>query len=408
MLHLQDDSHALSFGRYYRASRYPIFHPELTLQSYQKLIRLVVNRLDLFRAADKQLIHQMIANCLRYMMCLPASSTFHHRTAGGLFYHSLETASIAATLAEDEENFDQSLVIAAFIGGLLHDVGKVLTTFHVYPARLEEQDRGFGELNQPEPIGSKWDPTETTMWDWAQKHSVTHVLLEYQSSRLVRGHEAAASDLWRSIVPPELLSSLRCLSTTAVSLLENYLEHISFHDPLAQLIKKADHLSVDRDINPRFRWQPKRSDLHLLRRFLEYAALCPWNKYGGSFLLADIYVDGKDTGQSLPFFKMETLDMILFRDYLLAEDWYGHSYPDQADFGILMPILEHYGYLNPKVPNITGFELERCLTRYKPAFMATTFYPREEIGADRKVPLSYFPMGTRIAPAGLPEVRLLL
>lgn len=340
-----DDNHALSMGRYYRAARFPVVNPEITYLSYEKLIRLELGKLGFLGHDEKQLIRQLLRNLLSYMMCLPASSTFHHRTAGGLFYHSLETAALSAELAREGDEPSDGYIFAAFIGGLLHDLGKVLTLFHVYPLALKDQDRSFGRLEEAWPDANRWRPEDESLWAYCGRHGAKFLALHYQTDAPI-GHEAAAAPFWRTLLPDGLMVALHARNASATEVVCAYLDHERFCDPLIKVIKSADHLSRDRDINPRFRWAPKRSDLHVLRRFMEYAAISRWNHSTSPFMLADVWIKGADTGHTLPFFRTEYFDLRAFKSYILSEDLHGYGLADNGDIDALAAILEKYGILN--------------------------------------------------------------
>jgi hypothetical protein len=394
-----DDNHALSMGRYYRAARFPVVDPAITYMSYEKLIRLELSKLSFLSGTEKRLTRQMLRMMLDYMMCLPASSTFHHRTAGGLFYHSLETAALAAEKIRDTAQPTEGQILAAFLGGLLHDLGKVLTLFHVYPLSLRDQDHGFGSLQEPFPDAERWQPHDESLWAWCSRQKVKYLALHYQTDGPI-GHEAAAAPFWRDFLPDELMQALLQRDAEAAAILISYLDHENFNDPLVKAIKTADHISRDRDINPLFRWAPKRSDLHVLRRFIEFASISRWNHSTSPFMMADVWIKGADSSHTLPFFRTQYFDLGAFKSYLLSEDLYGCALSHNGDINALAAILERYGLLNRQVPICPVGRVEPIGEGFRPAFWANVKYIEEEDAEPVREPLSYFPFGARIAPHG--------
>lgn len=405
----QDDNHALSMGRYYRAARFPVVNPEITFLSYEKLIRLELLKLGFLRDAEKQLLRQLLRKLLDYMMCLPASSTFHHRTAGGMFYHSLETAALAAAEIRESDVPTEGRILAAFLGGLFHDLGKVLTLFHVYPLCLADQDRGFGSLQEPDPDRDRWQPMEESLWAWCRRQGVRYLALQYQTDGPI-GHEAAAAPFWRSFLPDELIQAVTRRDAEAAQTLADYLDHTKFHDPLIKTIKSADTISIGRDINPEFRWQPKRSDLHIIRRFIEFASISVWNDAESPFMMADVWVKGTDSGHTLPFFKAWYSNMDIFRDYLLSEDLYGHALSGGGDPKSILAILENHGLLYRRVPICPPHQLKPLDWGPKSSRWTKVSYPEEDWDGKRAIsePAGYFPMGARLAPPGLSAVHVYL
>lgn len=403
----QEDDHALSFGRYFRAARFKVIQPELTMASYEPEFDLVLQRLSFLTRREKAVLRETLRKFVDYTMCLPASSTFHHRTAGGLFFHSLETAALAAAHVQEQEGASIGMILAAFIGGLMHDAGKILTLFHVYPLRREDQTRGFGELEIPDPDLPRWDPMAGNLWSWCQEHDAEYLMLHYQRDSHL-GHEAATGAIWRELISEELLEAVLRRDQKAFFLLEDYLDRREFHHVLVGAIKQADNESIDRDTNPKFRWQPKYSDLHVARRFIEFASLCSWNTAYSPFIMADIWLNGQDTGEALPFFRMSTDRLNMFGKYLRAEENFGAALRENGRPAGTVPALELHGILNRHIPMIKRDMFEDVSPRDWPAFNAEVQFVNGEDIRVRKEPLSYFPLGSKIAWAGMPEVRVLL
>ena len=401
-----DDNQALSFGRYYRAARFPVIPPEVTLLSYQHLLCEQRERLGFLNEAEWQVLLQMLSRVLTYMMCLPASSTFHHRTAGGLFYHSVETAAFAAEGMRSDDDQSDGMVLAAFLGGLLHDIGKIVSYFQVSKVVLSEQDEGFGMLNYNPPDREAWDPLSGSLWGWCREKEATHLALKYTGSGTGLGHEAVGVQLWRQFIPEELKTCISCRDLDAMEALTGYLDRRLYQHPLYFVIKNADRLSASRDVNPQWRWQPKRSDLHIVRRFIEYAARCAWNLRDAPFVMADIIVDGDDTGLSMPFFRASWFHLHAFHDYLRSEDMYGAAIPNRRPIMDICEKLEHYAILQRTVPSIPASRLGATEAEQVPAFSASLIFPNESDEIIENQLLAFFPLGSRIVWRGMPEARI--
>ena len=403
-----DDNQAISFGRHYRAARFPVVPPEVTLASYEPLRCELTAKLGFLGAAEIASLRSMLLNLMGYMMCLPASSTFHHRTAGGLFYHSLEVAALAAENVRSDGDANEGLVLAAFLGGLLHDIGKISTYFAVTKLDRLDQDEGFGVPGYDPPARETWNPSEGSLRAWCRERGVQYLALEYTGTAAGFGHDAAGAHLWHQFVPEALADFLAERDAEAFAALTGYLDRRLFNHPLVAAIKAADRESVDRDVNPRRRWAPKRSDLHIVRRFIEYSALCAWNRRDAPFVMADIWVDGRDTGTALPFFRASWFHLHAFLDYLLAEDLYGCAIPAKRPLSDICEKLEHYGILTRTIPALPAARLAPYRAEEVPAFTAGLQFPGEDAEVLVEQPLSWFLLGTRMAWPGLPEARVML
>ena len=403
-----DDNQALSFGRYYRAARFPVVPPEVTLASYEALLCELTGKLGFLGEPEFAAVRSMLSHLLHYMMALPASSTFHHRTSGGLFYHSLEVAALAAENVSSDGDADDGMVLAAFLGGLLHDIGKIATYFAVSKLDRLDQDEGFGVPGYDPHARAVWKPSEGSLWDWCRANEVMYLALEYTGTTAGFGHDAAGAQLWRQFLPAALADFLTVRDPDALAALTRYLDRKMFSHPLARAIKAADRESVDRDVNARRRWGPKRSDLHVVRRFIEYASLCAWNRRDAPFVMADIWVDGRDTGTALPFFRASWFHLYAFHDYLMAEDLYGCAIPKKGSLIDICEKLEHYGILSRTVPALPVVDLAPYRAEEVPAFTAGLLFPGDDAEVLAEQPLSWFPLGTRMIWPGLPEARVML
>lgn len=407
MLFPYDDRHAIAAGRYLRAARFPVIDPKITLLSYRNLLALEAEKLGILSSKEMRAFREMLHRTLCYMLTLPASSTFHHRTMGGLFYHSLEVGSAAAQAMKAKEGASDGMVLAAAVAGFLHDIGKVLTFFHVYPLLAPHQDLGFGSIDEPIIGTERWDPMQSSLWDWCQDVGATHLSLKYHGGADL-GHEAAGRSFWRHCITNEVVDAIALRDTEAYATLEELLDGKNFSQALWMSVKHGDRVSQSRDINPTYRWEPKRSDLHAIRRFVEFAWLSPWNCPGAPFVMADVWVDGRDTGLCLPFFRTRADGMDVFRNYLFREDLYGATYKDHAKSSVLWGILEQHDVLRNTLPGGLITQLEPAWAKHNPSFAGRVQFAGETESEARKEPLSYFPMGARRLWFDMPLVRLLL
>ena len=156
----------------------------------------------------------VIENCAKAFHLLPASESHHHRTTGGLFAHSLETAYWALIRAEDVLVAGQELPrkrrlietrfrFGAFLAGLLHDAGKPLSDLVVTNRSGEQQ----------------WSPLNVYLMDWLRDARLDEYYVTWREGRH-KHHEGLSLQMALRIVPdtewvwiseagPELLSELQ-------------------------------------------------------------------------------------------------------------------------------------------------------------------------------------------------------
>lgn len=382
------DNQALALGRYYRAARFPVFSVELILASYEREIDDLISNLPVRLQELEADIRLFIRNTVSQMMALPASSTHHHRCAGGLFYHSLETATLAANKARETAHSDR--ILAAFIAGLLHDIGKSASLFTVFKLEQHDYDPNFGKLDPREREGIVWDPDNCSLAGWCQSNDVQHLGLRFHYiSRL--GHVVIGAKLWRAVVPQKLMDFVARKPKT-LDELERYLDGDFEKTTLNNWVSWADNESIIRDLNPGLRTQPKRTDLHIVRRFLEFQHLVTKNTSLSPFVLADVYIGDDETpcDLRLPFFVAERFHIRQFLDYIRSEDLYGHAPADSYEQRLLY-ILESHRVLKRTLPGHYSLGRDANSSDYVAPFRAQLIFPHE---AEKRnnAPLCFFPM----------------
>ena len=205
---VHDDTAALSLGLYQRHSRFPVIRPEVTLTACKGQIDYSLEETKLDPVNRPPLV-AVIHRVVEQMMNLPAASTHHHRTSGGLFYHSLEVAMLAGRTARDEGE-DEAMVMACYLAGLLHDLGKIRSLFIVSKYEPAQATAEFGE-RQPAPL--IWDPDQMSLARWCAENDVRHLGLKYQSTSKL-GHGMFTRMLWREVVSEALLDHIAALPET--------------------------------------------------------------------------------------------------------------------------------------------------------------------------------------------------
>ncbi len=293
-----DDNEALSLARYHRAARFPVMPPAIILLAYEAEIQAFLDGLHPKIDDLKPALRQLIKSAINHMMTLPASSSHHHCTNGGLFYHSFEVALLAWQHASERATVRDA--IAAFVAGLLHDIGKTLSLFNVF--KLSPLDPLRTEMEQVLPTGPNWNPAESNLAQWCSEEDVEFLALRFRFRPQI-GHVTLGAKLWRDLVPPELISYI-AKDKALLEDLTDFLDGDHKTSFIRSAVSTAERESVERDLNPGIRTAPKRTELHMARRFIEFQYYSPWNAYSAPFALADLYLGDEHTPleQSFPFF----------------------------------------------------------------------------------------------------------
>ncbi len=196
-----------------------------------------------FTANDfTEIVTPVIENYAAYVHLLPASESHHHRGAGGLFRHGLEVGFWAAQQAEahqfcidetpsNKRDNEPRWQFAAFLGGLLHDVGKPLSDVAV--------------TNKD---GSKeWNPYESSLSAWTASENVDHYFLRWRDKRNKR-HEKFSMMNLDQIITQKAKTYLNKPGPSVMEALLESIVGIGVQETLTQLVLWADQESVRRDL----------------------------------------------------------------------------------------------------------------------------------------------------------------
>lgn len=179
----------------------------------------------------------------QFVHMLPASQMHHHRGAGGLLRHSLEVGFWA--LQQTEGKLIRGVItpqkrrlieprwrLAAFLAGICHDLGKVVTDFTV-------TDREGG---------LKWRPYMQDLYQWADKNKVESYFIHWTEGR-GRSHTNVSSTLIESVVSRKTLDWIGEGSTDVmIWLTESLNNNPGSSNQIHNFVVRADQLSVERDL----------------------------------------------------------------------------------------------------------------------------------------------------------------
>jgi len=192
---------------------------------------------------DDEYAEIVIATLTRFaewVELLPASRGHHHREAGGLFRHSLQTAILASqnseaiifprtgTIGQIQHN-KARWRIAAFMGGLFHDIGKVAGAFEVYADN--------------ECSTKRWVPHVQSLSAWCRENRVKNYYLKWRENDDPRrlNHEQYNAALLSIIAPPALVAWLSDSAPNDIyGELALALENTKGKSILAKLIHQSD------------------------------------------------------------------------------------------------------------------------------------------------------------------------
>lgn len=194
-----------------------------------------------------RLVMPTITRCICMMHLLPASETHHHSGAGGLLVHSLQCATAMVNLLKlnacREINKGQTheqihhnwprWLLAAFLTGLLHDVGKVY------------------DMEVTSDKGQQWDPHEEPLLNWGYRLGVSRYHVRWRPDRKHNEHTVKSIRLMHA----QLLErdSLRYLRAVTGDLIVEAMDDAIDKDigPLAEFLHEAEAASIAKDAKDR-------------------------------------------------------------------------------------------------------------------------------------------------------------
>ncbi|WP_240224674.1 MobH family relaxase [Rheinheimera hassiensis] len=156
-----------------------------------------------------ELYWNVIDRLIEYVHMIPASEDHHHSGPGGLFYHSVE-ASLYAMRAAIVKKFETTGMIdldremepraryAAWLGGLVHDLGKVLGDITVDAVTVFDKYNSI--VNAEHNEVPAWKPDKWSIFDWAKEHKVVTYSVSYRKDRRHNRHNVDTVLMLRQIV----------------------------------------------------------------------------------------------------------------------------------------------------------------------------------------------------------------
>lgn len=250
----------------------PVFSLNAIKKRYAKQMQAVIEHSGMgdHRVTDAgglyrdALYSKVMDNFIAYAHMVPASEGYHHDKPGGLLVHCLEVATMAIRISKQERPFvgddfidvqrikEQRMPYAAFLGGLLHDSGKLFTDVRVSALFVlpETGDQNGGDIDVVRHgiAVPDWRPERESLLSWAKRFAVTRYTVTYLPTRVHRRHNSQSAQLASKIITPEgldyLLTDQLNLHEPLIDALTGYSDSKEY---LASVIRRADSKSAAED-----------------------------------------------------------------------------------------------------------------------------------------------------------------
>ncbi|OOB84425.1 hypothetical protein BZY71_24870, partial [Leclercia adecarboxylata] len=211
-------------------------------------MRLAIPDSDIGETAPSftNLVLKPVMELIRWIHLLPASENHHHNGIGGLLSHSIDVGRHALINAynkelmpigyQDEEARRRRVYLyAAFICGLVHDIGKILD---VDVISMDSSNK------------TRWDPLKRSLMDWARSENVTSYEIIWRK-RHVNLHTVRSGFYLERIINPVCLEFLGSVHRERIldKMLITLQDPMRSKDYLSQCVHSADHFSTGTDLN---------------------------------------------------------------------------------------------------------------------------------------------------------------
>ena len=228
----------------------------------------------------------VVDQVLELMQRLPSSESHHHAEPGGLWIHSLETATISNRLrqgrllpagrdTEDVSRHRHRWTAGIIIAALCHDAGKVVTDLRV-------------RLYGPKHPGSPWNATSSAM----TTTGATAYAVDFPAAteRAYDAHQRLGAMLLQRLAPPDTLTWLGEDPPLLRAMLAYLGNEAAPDNEVADIVRRAEVESVRRNLlsGPRTRFATARTVplierlMAALRRMLAEGGRLPLNRPGAT------------------------------------------------------------------------------------------------------------------------------
>ncbi|MEH6454694.1 MAG: MobH family relaxase [Cocleimonas sp.] len=198
----------------------PLVNIETLLSRQKDKIRIIERDIGLINKGCEfnfvDLVESTIRSYIGYCHLIPASEMDHHQYIGGLLEHSLDVSIRSLQfsmsfmldqmgLIDEDQARRPRYEFAAWVCGLLHDAGKIISNVQVIGSN-----------------GDIWRPLNESIFDWAHRNKITEYTVVHQKERLHNDHET---------------NSVHFLPLVLNDVAKNYL--VGSHDDLYSMITQT-------------------------------------------------------------------------------------------------------------------------------------------------------------------------
>lgn len=152
----------------------------------------------------KELFEMVIRRFIEYVHLLPASESHHHSVPGGMLIHSLETSSWALRSAKSarpatsgrldvDKKLEPAYRYAAWVGGLMHDIGKLTSDMHVFA--VSTYDKKSQRNIKVSSVIPHWHPEKESLISWAKRYDIATYSVSFRGGRIHNQHNSVTSSL---------------------------------------------------------------------------------------------------------------------------------------------------------------------------------------------------------------------
>lgn len=232
----------------------PVFSVDTLMEQHKGYIKRIVrdcgvgdhHRTDDGLVLNDELYVAVIRRYIEYVHLLPASESHHHSVPGGLLIHSLEVSEIAYSVADDmkpattgmldiDKELEPSYKYAAWLGGLLHDAGKVVSDMTVFAVTIYDKET---ETNKKASNAiPTWQPERESLIQWAQRYSVATYSVTFNRNRIHHQHNFDTSVLFSPIIGYG--AALDKILTQPVNIRNELAKVLSGHESKCEYLKKS-------------------------------------------------------------------------------------------------------------------------------------------------------------------------
>jgi len=334
---------------------------------------------------DDQVI-EMIRRVAHWMGSVPASKAHHHSGRGGLFTHSLGVAvgalhmsvSRNVTLASAPRDRDADVLawqLICFIGGLLHDIGKINTIGHFKALAVYTEPSADGRFrSSAAPLyAHHWEPMVEGFGGWVTTHRVKSYYIDFDIIEPLVHRDFTARYVM-SLVPRPLLAFIYASNALVRQQFEDFIRNpeSGSRAPVFQVVQDADHLNVAQSMDPRRKPGTIEMTSLVLRRFAEFAADALWNMPMSSFIYAHVQKETPDGLRffGVPFFVASEASITAFLEFLKARPMLGVSFGERMTEAVFN-CLETANVMNRTIEGILPRQIsEQALQEFIPASRA--------------------------------------